>query len=112
MQMVKNITDRSKPYAVQPISHSPSPEADKLFAKTVRKQTQRLARSGKPKLTTEVRLVIGSLTKNCCKDRSSGFLCGSVYEEITRDEIGRIVKSVCYPNKHVRKSKTRKGKVA
>ena len=108
--MVKKSHER--PYIVVPQDITPVPEGDKLFNKVVKRRSKDLEKAGKPKFTTEVRLVRGNLRKNACKDKSGGAICGSVYEEITRDGIGRIVKSVCYPNKHERKLKQRKDKVA
>lgn len=103
--MVKRLRKKKEPYTVQPEA---SPKADGEFVKAAQKCAHKLERAGKPKFTTEVRLVKGSLTKNCCKDRTGGAICGSVYEEVTRDEIGRVVRSVCYPNNHERKLKPRK----
>ena len=88
-----------EPYTVMP---EPKPTASE-FTRIAKKCAAKQRKAGKPKLVTEVRLVRGSLRKNACKDRSGGAICGSVYEEIYRDEIGRVVKAVCYPNKHERK---------
>ena len=54
---------------------------------------------GVPKVKSVVRLVKDPIRKNCCKDRSGGAICGSVYVE-TIYVSGRISVKRCYPNKH------------
>lgn len=73
----------------------------------LRRKTEPYAVATGPKageFTKEVKLVKGSLIKNCCKVNIGG-ICGSVFEELTIDNTGKVVKSMCYPAGHERKIK-------